>query len=179
MHIITFFYKFVDMSTFAHYLFSVEQKNVTQGLRTLLSEEGGKYMASEKQVSNSLSNSVLKRIMRKSTEVDRGEKKSVPRKNERVKTVIQMFLSTQPADSPIQVMDVVERGGLCKAHPCLPDVFTAVYRVHALYRVLEVVTKNFHKSWYSIQRAGLTYILGCLLHSESFLICLKNRKTSC
>lgn len=42
-----------------HYLFSVEQKNVTQGLRTLLSDEGGKYMASEKQVSNSLSNSAL------------------------------------------------------------------------------------------------------------------------
>ena len=32
-------------------LFSVEQKKVTQGLRMLLSEEGGRYMASEKQVS--------------------------------------------------------------------------------------------------------------------------------
>lgn len=46
----------------AHYLFSVEQKNVTQGLRTVLSVEEGRYMASEKQVSNNLSSSVLKRI---------------------------------------------------------------------------------------------------------------------
>lgn len=44
----------------ARYLFSVEQKNVTQGLRTLLSGEGGRYMASEKQVSNNLSSSALK-----------------------------------------------------------------------------------------------------------------------
>ncbi len=50
-----------------HYLFSVEQKNVTQGLRTLLSDEGGRYMASEKQVSNNLSNSVLKTIRDKKT----------------------------------------------------------------------------------------------------------------
>lgn len=42
------------------HLFSVEQKNVTQGLRTLLSGEGGRYMASEKQVSNNLSSSALK-----------------------------------------------------------------------------------------------------------------------
>lgn len=46
--------------TFHHHLFSVEQKNCTQGLVLLLSEEGGRYMASEKQVSNSLSSSVLK-----------------------------------------------------------------------------------------------------------------------
>lgn len=52
----------MDAPSFAHYLFSVEQKNVTQGLRTLLSDEGGRYMASEKQVSNNLSSSVLKRI---------------------------------------------------------------------------------------------------------------------
>lgn len=43
------------------HLFSVEQKKVTQGLVTLLSEEGGRYMASEKQVSSNLSISVLKR----------------------------------------------------------------------------------------------------------------------
>lgn len=42
------------------HLFSVEQKNCTQGLALLLSEEGGRYMASEKQVSSSLSSSVLK-----------------------------------------------------------------------------------------------------------------------
>lgn len=42
------------------HLFSVEQKNCTQGLVLLLSEEGGRYMASEKQVSSSLSSSVLK-----------------------------------------------------------------------------------------------------------------------
>lgn len=41
------------------HLFSVEQKNCTQGLVLLLSEEGGRYMASEKQVSNSFSSSVL------------------------------------------------------------------------------------------------------------------------
>lgn len=43
-----------------HYLFSVEQKNVTQGLRIVLSDEGGRYMASEKQVSNNLNSSDLK-----------------------------------------------------------------------------------------------------------------------
>lgn len=42
------------------HLFSVEQKNCTQGLVLLLSEDGGRYMASEKQVSSSLSSSVLK-----------------------------------------------------------------------------------------------------------------------
>lgn len=41
------------------YLFSVEQKNVTQGLMTLLSADGGRYMASEKQVSSNLRSSVL------------------------------------------------------------------------------------------------------------------------
>lgn len=41
------------------HLFSVEQKNCTQGLVLLLSEEGGRYMASEKQVSSSFSSSVL------------------------------------------------------------------------------------------------------------------------
>lgn len=43
------------------HLFSVEQKKVTQGLVTLLLEEGGRYMASEKQVSSNLSISVLER----------------------------------------------------------------------------------------------------------------------
>lgn len=43
------------------YLFSVEQKNVTQGLMTLLSDDGGRYMASEKQVSSNLRSSVLKK----------------------------------------------------------------------------------------------------------------------
>ena len=41
------------------YLLSVELKNVTQGLRMLLSEEGARYMASEKQVSSSFRSSVL------------------------------------------------------------------------------------------------------------------------
>ena len=40
-------------------LFSVEQKKVTQGLSTLWSEEGGRYMASEKHVSSRRSSSVL------------------------------------------------------------------------------------------------------------------------
>lgn len=62
---LTIVHTFVDAPTFAHYLFSVEQKKVTQGLRTLLSDDGGRYMASEKQVSNNLSNSVLKRISKK------------------------------------------------------------------------------------------------------------------
>lgn len=52
----------MDVPTFIHYLFSVEQKKVTQGLRTLLSDDGGRYIASEKQVSNNLSSSVLKQI---------------------------------------------------------------------------------------------------------------------
>lgn len=56
---------FVSACWFMHvglslYLFSVEQKKVTHGLRTLLSVEGGRYMASEKQVSNNLSSSALK-----------------------------------------------------------------------------------------------------------------------
>lgn len=36
-------------------------------------------------------------------------------------------------------MNVVERGGLCKSHPCFPDVFTAVYGLHEFYRVLDRV----------------------------------------
>ncbi len=40
-------------------LFSVEQKKVTQGLRIVLSDVGGRYMASEKQVSSNLNSSVL------------------------------------------------------------------------------------------------------------------------
>lgn len=47
---------------FVDHLFSVEQKKVTQGFRTLLSDDGGRYMASEKQVSNNLSSSVLRRV---------------------------------------------------------------------------------------------------------------------
>lgn len=42
------------------YLFSVEQKNVTQGFMMLQSDDGGRYMASEKQVSSNLRSSVLK-----------------------------------------------------------------------------------------------------------------------
>ena len=42
------------------HLFSVEQKKETQGLRFFLSEDGGRYMASEKQVRSSFSSSVLK-----------------------------------------------------------------------------------------------------------------------
>lgn len=41
------------------YLFSVEQKKDTQGLRLRRSEVGGRYMASEKQVRSSFSSSVL------------------------------------------------------------------------------------------------------------------------
>lgn len=71
---LTIVHTFVDAPTFAHYLFSVEQKKVTQGLRTLLSDDGGRYMASEKQVSNNLSNSVLKRISKKRcTEKEKSE----------------------------------------------------------------------------------------------------------
>lgn len=119
-----------DATTISLYLFSVEQKNVTQGLRTLLSDDGGRYMASEKQVSNNLSNSVLKRWTEK-----------------RVSPMLRCYMRhmtpiTQPANSPVQVMDIVERWGLCKAHSCLPDVFTAVYRLHILYRVLDVVTNQ-------------------------------------
>lgn len=39
----------------------MEQKKVTQGFMTLLSDDGGRYMASEKQVSSNLRSSVLKR----------------------------------------------------------------------------------------------------------------------
>jgi len=40
-------------------LFSAEQKKETQGLRRLFSAVGGRYMASEKQVSSNLSSSDL------------------------------------------------------------------------------------------------------------------------
>lgn len=45
--------------TLVCYLLSVEQKNETQGLWVFLSEEGGRYMASEKQARSSFSSSVL------------------------------------------------------------------------------------------------------------------------
>lgn len=114
----------VAAPTSAHYLFSVEQKNVTQGLRTVLSEDGGRYMASEKQVSNNLNNSVLKRINKRGGQK---KKKSVPCKKMLSASDVAKQSCTGPADSPVQVMDVVERWGLRKAHPCLPDVLTAVY----------------------------------------------------
>lgn len=69
-----FVHTFVNLLKSAYYLFSVEQKNVTQGLRTLLSVEEGRYMASEKHVSNNLSSSVLKRISNKEL---RGRQKKV------------------------------------------------------------------------------------------------------
>lgn len=43
----------------APHLFSVEQKNCTHGLVLPLSGAGGRYMASEKHVSNSFSSSIL------------------------------------------------------------------------------------------------------------------------
>lgn len=45
------------------YLLSVELKKVTQRLRMLFSAEGGRYMASEKQVRSSFSSSVLTRTV--------------------------------------------------------------------------------------------------------------------
>lgn len=107
----------------------MEQKKVTQGFMTLLSDDGGRYMASEKQVSNNLSNSVLKQ--RISTKAQ-----SVPPEDKREWGL--MLPNTQTVASPVQVMDVVERGGLCEAHSCLPDVFAAVDGLHALYWVLWV-----------------------------------------
>lgn len=47
------------MLLFEFYLFSEEQKNDTQGLTLSLSNEGGRYIASEKHVSSSFSSSVL------------------------------------------------------------------------------------------------------------------------
>ena len=38
--------------------------------------------------------------------------------------------------SPVQVVDVVEGGGLGEAHPGLPDVLTAVDGLHVLHRLL-------------------------------------------
>lgn len=98
-----------------------------------MSDDGGKYMASEKQVSNNLSNSVLERISNKSTEVDRKKSQQHLKTKTVCDTDVAGHSGTQRVDSPVQVMDVVERWGLCKAHPCLPDVFTAVYRLHAFY----------------------------------------------
>lgn len=47
-----------------------------------------------------------------------------------------MLASAGTGASPVQVVDVVERGRLCEAHPRLPDVFAAVDGLHALHRVL-------------------------------------------
>jgi len=44
----------------SRHLFSVEQKKDTQGLRLRLSEDGGRYMASDRQVSSNFSSSALK-----------------------------------------------------------------------------------------------------------------------
>lgn len=68
----------MDPPAIVYYLFSVEQKKVTQGLRTLLSDEGGRYIASEKQVSNNLSSSVLKQIRDKDTKLHRNKKLANP-----------------------------------------------------------------------------------------------------
>lgn len=48
-----------DHLPFKSYLFSEEQKKDTQGLTLFLSDDGGRYIASEKQVSSSFSSSVL------------------------------------------------------------------------------------------------------------------------
>lgn len=66
-----------------HYLFSVEQKKVTQGFRMLLSDEGGRYIASEKQVSNNRKSSVLK------------QRKSCPIQHEGQLLVTQMWSSAK------------------------------------------------------------------------------------
>lgn len=115
----------------------MEQKKVTQGFMTLLSDDGGRYMASEKQVSNNLSNSVLKE--RISTRAQ-----SVPPEDGREWGL--ELQSTQTVASPVQVVDVVEGGGLSEAHSGLPDVFAAVDGLHALYRVLRV-EKNQSCCW--------------------------------
>lgn len=49
---------YVHAPALASDLLSVEQKKVTQGLR-MFSEDGGRYMASEKQVSSNFNSSVL------------------------------------------------------------------------------------------------------------------------
>lgn len=108
----------------------MEQKKVTQGLVMVLSDEGGRYMASEKQVSNNLSISVLKR------EKSRPAWSSHPHDPGHNRSWL--------PDSPVQVVDVVERRRLCKPHPSLPDVFTAVYRLHALHRVLDEDKSGFY-----------------------------------
>lgn len=51
--------KMLSLASTGGYLFSVEQKKDTQGLRLRRSVVGGRYMASEKQVRRSLSSSVL------------------------------------------------------------------------------------------------------------------------
>lgn len=107
------------------YLFSVEQKNVTQGFMMLLSDDGGRYMASEKQVSSNLRSSVLKT-----------KKKQKPVSPGWIPARMWSDVSANTGASPVQVVDVVERGRLCEAHPRLPDVFAAVDGVHALHRIL-------------------------------------------
>lgn len=109
--------------TLACYLLSVEQKNETQGLWVFLSEEGGRYMASEKQARSSFSSSVLQQ-----------QTQQVSRTHTRSAGTQQTF--TQQA-SPVEVMDVVQRRRLSEAHPRLPDVLAAVYGLHVLGCILE------------------------------------------
>lgn len=87
------------------YLFSVEQKKVTHGLRTLLSVEGGRYMASEKQVSNNLSNSALK------VNKHRGRqeiKQFLNNPDDQKRSYADVCRCS--VNSPIQIMDIVQRG---------------------------------------------------------------------
>lgn len=74
----------------------MEQKNVTQGFMTLLSVDGGRYMASEKQVSSNLRSSVLKE--KKQTKVGESQLKS----NEDA-----IWCWGSSGASPVQVVDVV------------------------------------------------------------------------
>lgn len=90
---------------------------------TLLSDDGGKYMASEKQVSSNLSNSVLKNKEKNNQSVAPEDQQGWE----------PCLACTDTGASPVQVMDVVERGRLCEAHPGLPDVLAAVDGVHALH----------------------------------------------
>ena len=67
--------------------------------------------------------------------------------------------------SPVQVVDVVEGGGLGEAHPGLPDVFTAVNGLHVLHRLLgggvhRDSVRHFSVSHFSSARRTVNYDTG-------------------
>jgi len=61
--------------------------------------------------------------------------------------------------SPVEVVDVVERGGLSEAHAGLPDVLATVHRLHVLHRLLCTTTQAQSESlvWIKLNNQLLVF----------------------